>query len=96
MGVCWECRRGTIEQIDVDPGRHCGDTCVVPTDIDDEEIIRQVVERLGEKFPDVPRAEIEDVARAEFAAFSDRPVRDFLTILTERAAKKRLRTPVHG
>ena len=66
------------------------------TDIDDEEAIRRVVERLVEKFSDVPRAEIEDVARAEFAAFSDRPVRDFLIILTERAAKKRLRTAVRG
>ncbi|WP_146069329.1 three-helix bundle dimerization domain-containing protein [Cryobacterium sp. Y11] len=65
------------------------------TDIDDEETIRQVVERLEEKFPDVPRAEIEEVARAEFAALSDRPVREFLTILTERAAKKRLKKSVH-
>jgi translation initiation factor 2 alpha subunit (eIF-2alpha) len=68
----------------------------VTTDIDDEETIRQVVERLDEKFPDVPRAEIEEVARAEFAALSDRPVRDFLTILTERAAKKRLKKSVHA
>ena len=64
--------------------------------IDDEETIRQIVERLEKKFPDVPRAEIEDVARAEFAALADRPVRDFLTILTERAAKKRLKKSVHG
>lgn len=61
------------------------------TDIDDEESIRQVVDRLEKKFPDVPRGEIEGVARAEFTALSDRPVRDFLTILTERAAKKRLK-----
>lgn len=61
------------------------------TQIDDEETIRQVVERLEKKFPDLPRTQIEDVARAEFAALSDRPVRDFLTILTERAAKKRLK-----
>ena len=68
----------------------------MPTDIDDEEIIRQVAERLEVKFPDVPRAEIEGVTRDEFSALSDRPVRDFLTILTERAAKKRLRKSVHG
>ncbi|TFB99557.1 hypothetical protein E3O42_13460 [Cryobacterium adonitolivorans] len=61
------------------------------TDIDDEETIRQVVERLEKKFPDIPRAQIENVARAEFTGLADRPVRDFLTILTERAAKKRLK-----
>ncbi|WP_130179050.1 three-helix bundle dimerization domain-containing protein [Cryobacterium sp. SO1] len=61
------------------------------TDIDDEETIRQVVDRLEKKFPDLPRIQIEDVTRSEFAALADRPVRDFLTILTERAAKKRLR-----
>ena len=85
-----------FEQIDVDLGWRCGDTWVVPTDIDDEEVIRQVVERLEEKFPDVLRAEIEDVARAELSALSGRPVRDFLTILTERAVKRRLRKSVHS
>ena len=63
----------------------------VSTDIDDEETVRQVVERLQKKFPDVPREEIEVVAQSEFDALAGRPVRDFLTILTERAAKKRLK-----
>jgi hypothetical protein len=63
----------------------------VSTDIDDAETVRQVVERLEKKFPDVPRDQIEAVAQTEFDALSGRPVRDFLTILTERAAKKRLK-----
>ena len=62
------------------------------TDIDDEDTIRQVVDSLQEKLPDVPRAEIETVARAEFDALSGRPVHDYLSILTERAAKKRLKS----
>ena len=61
------------------------------TDIDDEETLRQVVDRLAEKFPDLPRPEIESAARAEFDALTGRPVRDYLSILTERAAKKRLK-----
>jgi anti-sigma-K factor RskA len=75
----------------IDVAQECEETQIVTTDIDDEETIRQVVDRLEKKFPALPRAQIEDVARAEFMALSDRPVRDFLTILTERAAKKRLR-----
>jgi hypothetical protein len=63
----------------------------VSTDIDDAETVRQVVERLEKKFPDVPRDQIEAVAQTEFDALAGRPVRDFLTILTERAAKKRLK-----
>ncbi len=76
---------------EIDLAVQCEDTRIVTTDIDDEETIRQVVDRLEKKFPDLPRTQIEDVARAEFMALADRPVRDFLTILTERAAKKRLR-----
>jgi hypothetical protein len=63
----------------------------VSTDIDDEETVRQVVERLEKKFPDVPRDQIAAIAQTEFDALAGRPVRDFLTILTERAAKKRLK-----
>jgi hypothetical protein len=63
----------------------------VSTDIDDEETVRQIVERLQKKFPDVPRDEIERVAQTEFDALAGRPVRDYLTILTERAAKKQLK-----
>lgn len=61
------------------------------TDIDDEDTIRQVVDRLQEKLPDLPRDRIEQVARAEFEALSGRPVHDYLSILTERAAKKKLK-----
>jgi len=63
----------------------------VTTDIDDEDTIRQVVDRLQEKLPDLPRDRIEQVARAEFEALSGRPVHDYLSILTERAAKKKLK-----
>ena len=61
------------------------------TDIDDEDTIRQVVDRLQEKLPDIPRHRIEEVARTEFDALSGRPVHDYLSILTERAAKKKLK-----
>ena len=61
------------------------------TEIDDEETIRQVVARLEEKYPTTSRAEIETIARDEFEALAGRPVRDYLSILTERAAGKRIK-----
>jgi len=61
------------------------------TDIKDDEIIAEVTKRLEEKYPDVPVADVESVVRAEFAELSGRPVRDYLSVLTERAAKKRLK-----
>ena len=61
------------------------------TDLDDEGVQAEVADRLAEKNPDLPRAEIEAAVRAEFAELAGRPVRDYLSVLTERAAKKRLK-----
>jgi hypothetical protein len=66
-------------------------TEMVTSEISDEETVRQVVDRLQEKFPQIPRTELERVAQAEFQLLAGRPVRDYLSILTERAAKKRLK-----
>ncbi|WP_374008203.1 three-helix bundle dimerization domain-containing protein [Leifsonia sp. LS-T14] len=60
-------------------------------EVSDEDTIQQVVERLQEKFPDTPKADIENATRTEFAEFAGRPVRDYLAILVERSAKKRLK-----
>ena len=51
----------------------------------------QVADKLSEKNSDVPRAIIDDVVREEFLALAGRPVRDYLSVLTERAAKKRIK-----
>ena len=60
------------------------------TDIDIDEIFLQVTARLRAKFPEVPAVEIDTVVRAELDQLADRPVRDYLEVLTERASKKRL------
>lgn len=60
-------------------------------DLTDDEIIKQVTESLRAKFPDAPEPDIDVVVREEFASIASRPVRDFLGVLTERAAKKRLK-----
>ena len=61
------------------------------TEMSDDEVIAQVTGRLSEKNDDIPREVIDEVVRAEFAALAGRPVRDYLSVLTERAAKKRLK-----
>lgn len=61
------------------------------TDIDSDEILTQVTTRLREKFPEVSAEEVEQAVRAELTELDDRPVRDYLEVLTERAAAKRLK-----
>ena len=61
------------------------------THITDEEVMAQVASKLSEKNSDVSRDLIDDIVRQEFSALAGRPVRDYLSVLTERAAKKRLK-----
>jgi hypothetical protein len=61
------------------------------TDMDDAEIKSQVVSKLVEKFPEKSAQEIEEIVAQEFAALQDRPIRDYLSVLTERAAKQRIK-----
>lgn len=62
------------------------------TNIDHEEVVRQVVARLQEKHPRISPDEVERTTRDELAALQTRPVQDYLIILTERAANKRLKS----
>jgi hypothetical protein len=64
------------------------------TDIDIDEIYANVTARLREKFPAVPPHEIDGAVRAELDEFAGSPVRDYIEVLTERGAKKRLREGV--
>lgn len=61
------------------------------TELSDQEVMNQVAEKLSEKNADVPRKVIDDVVREEYLALAGRPVRDYLSVLTERAAKKRIK-----
>ncbi|MCU1417557.1 MAG: hypothetical protein JWP32_1731 [Schumannella sp.] len=64
---------------------------VMSTEIDPDEVIAQVSQRLADKYPDLDRADIDRTVRAELAQLIDRPVQDYLSVLTERAAKKSLK-----
>ncbi|MCU1409680.1 MAG: hypothetical protein JWR04_387 [Rhodoglobus sp.] len=61
------------------------------TDMSDDEVMAQVAQKLSEKNADIPRDVIDGVVREEYFAIAGRPVRDYLSVLTERAAKRRLK-----
>ncbi|WKK71562.1 hypothetical protein Q0F99_19920 [Rathayibacter oskolensis] len=61
------------------------------TEVNLDEIVSEVSARLKGRFPDRPAAEVESVVRTELDALADRPVQDYLSVLTERAAKSRLK-----
>ncbi|WP_369125165.1 MULTISPECIES: three-helix bundle dimerization domain-containing protein [unclassified Cryobacterium] len=54
--------------------------------------IGKVVDRLAERFPDLPRTTIELAVLDEHGAFEGRPVRDYVPVLVERGVKARLRS----
>lgn len=64
------------------------------TDIDIDEIHAQVTAKLRQKFPDVPADEVDAAVRAELDELVGRPVRDYIQVLAERAARKRLKSRV--
>jgi hypothetical protein len=66
----------------------------VTKDIDDEETIQHVANALEARFPGMARADLEAIVREEFGAIAGRPVRDYLSILTERAARKRIKKSI--
>ncbi|HWH25302.1 MAG TPA: hypothetical protein VNT53_01485 [Pseudolysinimonas sp.] len=61
------------------------------TDFDEEVVISQITERLLEKFPTVDPARITELAREEVRTLAKLPVQDYISVLGERAVKKRLK-----
>ncbi|TFC12522.1 three-helix bundle dimerization domain-containing protein [Cryobacterium sp. MDB2-10] len=53
-----------------------------------------VIDRLAERFPHIPRTNIARAVREEHEGFDGSPVRDYIPVLIEHAAKQRLRTTV--
>ena len=61
-------------------------------DTDEESrAVAKVVDRLAERFPNLPRASVERAVREAHDAFAGRPVRVYVPVLVERGAKARLR-----
>lgn len=67
------------------------DTGGMATEIDHEEIIRQLTEKMSAKYTEVDPARIGSLVREEVDALAERPVQDYVTVLAERAVKKSLK-----
>lgn len=68
-------------------------TSTVPTmaaEFDVEQVVREVAANLQKKFPSKDATEIEQIVRAQVDDLKDRPVRDYVSVLAQRAAKKQL------
>ena len=53
--------------------------------------VEEVIDRLTKKYPDVDRGEIEQIVAEEHQAYAGCPVRDFVPVLVEKSAKKRVK-----
>lgn len=61
------------------------------TEFDPEQIIRDSTAALRRKFTEHSDAEVEALVREELGKLQGRPVQDYLSVLTERAVKQRLK-----
>jgi hypothetical protein len=59
----------------------------------EDEAIAGVAAKLAERFPTVPASEIESIVTEEHRKFDGRPVRAYVAVLVEQAAKRRLLQP---
>jgi hypothetical protein len=53
--------------------------------------VAHVIDRLVQRFPDKPRSVVEEIVSEEVNALRDGPIRDYVPVLVERAAKDRLK-----
>ena len=61
------------------------------SELDETQAIDQVINRLAERFPSLERAQIAEVVEEELRQLDGGRVRDFVPVLVEKAAKKRLK-----
>ena len=59
---------------------------------EEDRAVAKVIDRLAEKFPDAPRVRIEEAVHEQQEALARNPVRDYVPVLIEHAAKDRLRS----
>ncbi|MFH5879252.1 three-helix bundle dimerization domain-containing protein [Arthrobacter sp. NA-172] len=60
------------------------------TQEDEARALLAVINHLAERFPDKPRSDIESVVAEEHGNLSGGPIRDYVPILVEHAARNRL------
>lgn len=61
------------------------------TEFDADQVITDATTAVHKKFPETPREEVESIVREEVLLLQGRPVQDYVSVLVERAARKRLK-----
>lgn len=56
-----------------------------------EKTIAEIVARLSAKFPDQPEATVREIVTQSYDELADAKVKDFVEVLVEKQAKKRLK-----
>ena len=64
---------------------------LMTAEFDPIQVIAQVTEQLQAKFPDRSPGDIRTVVTEEVTALQQRPVKDYVAVLSTRAATKRLK-----
>jgi hypothetical protein len=64
--------------------------------VDEATAMAEIVERLSRRFPETAPIDIQQVVDGVYATMDGAPVRDFVPVLVEREAKKRLSVPLAG
>jgi hypothetical protein len=67
------------------------DDAATAKEVDYDQIVRESTEKLRGKFPDRPESELRSVVEEELAKLPDSTVQDYLSVLTLRAARKRVK-----
>jgi hypothetical protein len=63
---------------------------------DERKALTHLVERLTERFPEVPGHVVEDVVAGEYQDYADAPIRDFVPVLVEHSAVEKLWLLAHA
>jgi hypothetical protein len=59
---------------------------------DEARAVDHVAERLTIRFPGIPMDTVLAAGNASYEMFTGKPIRDFVPVMVERAARERLRT----
>lgn len=59
----------------------------------EEDVIRRIVARMVEQFPELPAIEVEQAVYGRYDTFDDSLIRDFVPVLVERATRRQLARP---
>ncbi len=63
-------------------------------DLDEDKAVAEVLHRLAERFPSIPRSHIDEIVQSEWQSLDGKPIRDYIPVLVEHGAKARLRDEV--